>query len=163
MTREQEEFIAVYGLTEDQFFGSDKFDKLNLADCTSIPEGFTPYVEGDLNLQSVKKLGDGFDPRVGRSLYLNAIESLPEGFSPYVGWSLMLDSVKRLPKGFSPYVGEELYIQSIEKFGLGEDIDLSGVQSNIYMKGIIASRMRTLIEGVGFGKYLTLLNKKGLI
>jgi hypothetical protein len=163
MTREQEEFIAVHGLTEEEFFGFDKFDKLHLDGSTNIPDGFTPNVDGDLDLRLIKKIGNGFAPRVGRTLYLNSAESLGDGFAPQVGWSLMLDSLERLPRGFAPYVGESLYIQSIRKFGLGEDIDLSGVQSNIYMKGLIADRMGTLIEGVGFGKYLTLLNKKGLI
>ena len=163
MTREQEEFLAVHGLTEEQFFGIDKLKELRLDGSTNIPDGFTPNVEVDLDLSSIKKIGNGFAPRVGRSLYLNSAESLGDGFTPHVRWSLMLDSLKRLPRGFAPYVGEGLYIQSIEKFGLGEDIDLSGVQSNIYMKGLIADRMGTLIEDIGFGKYLTLLNKKGLI
>ena len=51
----KQEFLARYGLTEDQFCGKEKIESyLNLRSVTTLLEGFNPTVGGSLDLHYIK-------------------------------------------------------------------------------------------------------------
>ena len=53
MKKEIKDFCERHGLTQDQFFGKEKFSgALYLSSLTSIPKGFNPTVGGGLDLRS---------------------------------------------------------------------------------------------------------------
>jgi len=62
MEQEQKDFCTKHNLTEDQFFGKEKFlGHLYLSSLTSIPKGFNPTVGGDLLPILEKKGAYGFE------------------------------------------------------------------------------------------------------
>ena len=112
MTQEQQDFCEEHDLTEEQFFGKEKYNgSLLLNLLTSIPEGFSPKVGSHLLLNSLTSIPEGFNPTIGGSLYLRSLTSIPEGFNPKVGGDLYLDSLTSIPEGFSPIVGGNLYLK----------------------------------------------------
>src|ERR1017187_3771839 len=91
MKNEITEFCKMYNLTEDQFFGKEKFGgDLYLSSLTSIPKGFNPTVGGYLYLRSLTSIPKGFNPTVGGYLDLSSLTSIPKGFNPTVGGYLDL-------------------------------------------------------------------------
>jgi hypothetical protein len=92
------EFCKKHGLTEDQFYGREKYEgSLYLHSVTSVPEGFNPTVGGWLDLERVTSIPAGFNPTVGGWLDLRSVTSVPAGFNPTVGGWLDLRSVTSIP------------------------------------------------------------------
>ena len=107
-------FCSQYGLTEKQFYGTEKYNgSLYLRGLTAIPEGFNPTVGGSLYLSSLTAIPEGFNPTVGGSLDLRSLTAIPEGFNPTVGGSLDLSSLTAIPEGFNPTVGGSLDLRSL--------------------------------------------------
>ena len=135
----KEEFIEyVYHinyiiLTDDQFYGKRKINNsLRLEDLTEIPEGFNPYVGGDLYLNSLTSIPEGFNPNVGGNLYLNNLTSIPKGFNPIVNGSLYLNGITHIPEGFNPKVGGGLDLQGLN--GIPENWNPTNINGDIYIK-----------------------------
>ena len=76
MTKEIKDFCKRYGLTEGQFYGSEKYNgSLYLRGLTSIPDTFNPTVGGSLYLRGLTSIPDTFNPTVGGDLYLSGLTS----------------------------------------------------------------------------------------
>jgi len=87
------EFCKKWGISKDIFYGREKvMYRLDLHRVTSIPEGFSPDVRGDLWLYNVTGLSEGFNPTVGGDLRLDSVTVLPEDFNITVGGDLHLHS-----------------------------------------------------------------------
>src|SRR6185295_9718654 len=121
------DFCKRYSLTEDQFYGRDKYEgSLYLRSLTSIPEGFNPTVGGSLYLGSLTSIPEGFNPTVGGSLDLRSLTSIPERFNPTVRGSLDLGSLTSSPEGFNPTVGGSLYLGSLTSIPEGFNPTVGG-------------------------------------
>lgn len=70
MKKDIKNFCKRYGLTENQFYGKEKYNGyLYLSGLTSIPDTFNPTVGGSLYLSGLTSIPDTFNPTVGGYLY----------------------------------------------------------------------------------------------